>query len=327
MANTLRIVSSILTLLIACSFTFQKVDSKSVIVEDKIGQINNIFSSMHIDDIGVRMGVIKGYGQALAQEFFDEKNDIKVNFEMLMIDDKETKLLLTYQSNKTSLENYYIDLFEGQSSINLIVQGKHKKLKSVGWGSRYYNSKENKVFEALSFESIKEFAGKSVQLEIEDLTIYKERKTEYKEALWGLDFYIDQSAILGRESVNINKEFEFKGQTYKIIRMEFSPLETRLILTGSDILNIQDEIKNQYHVMSQLEYQFLTARKRVNGYGYTFDNSKSGVLLIANGERIVPIFSKGEVPSELGEQVLVFGPVYEQAGLTLQVGDSIKIPL
>lgn len=318
------VLLSLITALLAISFTSKNVDSKSV-SDVEIEQVNNIFASMHIDDIGVRTAITNDYGQKLDQEFIDKKNDIKVYFNVLMTDEKETKLLLTYQSDKKSLENYYIDLFEGESSINLFVEGKYiKSLDDIGWGSRYYDRKENKVIEALSFESIKEFSGKDSRLEIEDITIYEEKNRDSVEALWKLDFKIKQSAILNRESVDVHKEFNFEGETYKITRIEFSPLETRIVLKGSDISNIDG-----YEVLSELESQFLSARKieAEKGYGYSVDYTKSGVFLNSNGKNIDPIFSKGEIPTDPGEYALVFGPVNERHGLILQVGDSIKIPL
>lgn len=58
---------------------------------------------------------------------------------------------------------------------------------------------------------------KSIGLEIKDLTIYEDRKPKFKEASWKLNLKLEQSAILERTSEDINKEFDFKGRTCKII--------------------------------------------------------------------------------------------------------------
>ncbi|AVR00977.1 DUF4179 domain-containing protein [Oceanobacillus sp. M65] len=289
---------------------------------------NKIFTSEHIDDTGVRMAVISGKGQALDQTFYDKKYDITVHFDRVLTDDKETKLLLTYQSEETNLENHYIDLFEGVSSINLIVEsGQKVPLDNVGWGSSYYDSKENKITEALSFASIKEYADQEIRLEIENLTIWNDSGMESLQTTWPLEFKLKPSAVSDRETVEVNKEFTFKGETYNIKQVEFSDLETRVVVTGSDTKLLTDESGMQYRVMSKLEHQFLNARKNSKEYGYSVDDEKSGVFLQSANEKIDPIFSKGEVEGAEDEYVMTFAPVEDRQGSILEVGEEIKIPL
>lgn len=289
---------------------------------------NKIFTSEHIDDTGVRMAVISGKGQALDQTFYDKKYDITVHFDRVLTDDKETKLLLTYQSEETNLENHYIDLFEGVSSINLIVEsGQKVPLDNVGWGSSYYESKENKITEALSFASIKEYADQEIRLEIENLTIWNDSGMESLQTTWPLEFKLKPSAVSDRETVEVNKEFTFKGETYNIKQVEFSDLETRVVVTGSDTKLLTDESGMQYRVMSKLEHQFLNARKNSKEYGYSVDDEKSGVFLQSANEKIDPIFSKGEVEGAEDEYVMTFAPVEDRQGSILEVGEEIKIPL
>ncbi|HWJ80095.1 MAG TPA: DUF4179 domain-containing protein, partial [Niallia sp.] len=311
----------IVCLIIILTFSFTPAFAVIQKVYDKI------FSSKHIDDAGVKTAINQGYGQALDQTFYDEKHDIKVHFEMIVMDDKETKLLLTYQSEKTNLENYYLDIFEGNTSINLIVGKKHKKLKNVGWGSRYYDSKENKVAEAESFESIKEFEGQDIRLEIENITIYDDNKASTVQTIWPLSFKLDKSAISKRKTVEINKNFSFEGETYKIKKVELSALETRVIVTGSDTKLYTDENGMQYKVMSKLENKFLNARKIDKKYGYIVDNNKSGVFLKSAGKKVVPIFSKGEIEGEKDEYIMIFAPIKDPQDCILEIGDDIKIPM
>jgi hypothetical protein len=288
--------------------------------------IDKIFSSEY--DTGVRTAINGGHGQAVDQTFYDKKHDITVHFESVMTDDKETKLLFTYQSKKTNLKNYYVDIFEGESSINLIVEnGQKKSLDNVGWGSRYYDSKENKVAEALSFESIKEYEGQDIRLEIENLTIYDDNGTSTVQTIWPLDFKLDKSAVSERETVEINKEFTFEKETYKIKQVEFSALETRVVVTGSDTKILTDESGMQYRLVSKLEHKFLHARKIDKEDGYIVDNKKSGVFLKSAGEKVDPIFSKGEVEGAEDEYIMVFAPVKDRKNCILEVGDDIKIPL
>ncbi|WLD94655.1 hypothetical protein [Alkalihalobacillus sp. AL-G] len=287
----------------------------------------NIFSSKHIDDIGVRTAIKMGHGQILDQTFYDKTQDIRVNFERVMTDDKETKLLLTFQSKKTDLKNYYLDIFEGKTSINLIA-GNHKvELDNVGWGSRYYNRKENLVAEALSFESIKEYTGQDIRLEIQDLTIYDGNGSGRVQTDWPLEFKVDQSAILERETIEINKEFTFKNITYTIRQVEFSALETRVVVTGPDTRLLTDENGVQYQVKSKLELQYLNARKIDEEFGYIVDGKKSGVFLRSSGARVDPIFSKGEMQGADDEYIMVFAPVKDREDCILLIGDDIKIPL
>ncbi|MES9684687.1 DUF4179 domain-containing protein, partial [Gottfriedia acidiceleris] len=179
---------------------------------------DKVFSSSHIDDSGVRAAINLGKHQSINHTYFDKANDITVHFEGVMTDDKETKLLLTYKSKTKNLKNYYIDIFEGDSSINLAVGNDAKmKLKNVGWGSRYYVSKENKVVEALS--------------EIENITIYGDKKNGMVPAIWNLNFKLAKSAISERKTVEVNKNLTFKDITYKIKKVEFSTLETRVAVT------------------------------------------------------------------------------------------------
>ena len=289
---------------------------------------DKLFSSQHIDDIGVRTALDMGYGKSIGQSYYDKEHDITVRFEKIMTDDKETKLLLTYQSDTTDLENYYIDLFEGYSSINLIVADKEKtKLNTVGWGSRYYDAKENKVAEALSFQSIKPYEGKQIRLEVEDLTIYDKNSSSKVEAVWPLDFKLDASAVSERESVNLDEDFTFENITYHIKRVEFSALETRVVVTGKDTKIMTDEDGMRYEVMSELEKQFLNARKIDEEDGYIVDEEKSGVFLRSDGQRVDPIFSKGEVQGEDDEYVMVFAPVKNRHDCVLEVGENSKIPL
>ncbi len=308
-------------LIIVSALTFTPVLAAIQEVYDKI------FSSQHIDDTGVRTAVKSGQGQVLDQTFYDKKHDITVHFDRVLTDDKETKLLLTYQSEKTDLKNYYIDLFEGVSSINLIVGNEKRKLDNVGWGSRYYDSKENKVAKALSFESIKEYEGKDIRLEIEKLTIWKDSGRGSVQTTWPLEFKLKSSAVSERITVEVNKEFTFKGETYSIKRVEFSELETRVVVTGSDTKILTTESGMKYEVMSKLEHQYLNARKNSKEYGYSVDDKKTGVFLRSSGERVDPIFSKGEVESAEDEYVMIFAPVKDRQDCILEVGEKIKIPL
>ncbi|MDF2791910.1 MAG: hypothetical protein K0S80_5012 [Neobacillus sp.] len=292
------------------------------------GVYDKIFSSKHIDDTGVRTAINEGHGQAVDQTFYDKKHDITVHFESVMTDDKETKLLLTFQSKKTNLKNYYLDLFEGVSSIHLIAGKAKKKLDNVGWGSRYYDRKENKVAEALSFESIKEYGGQDIRLEIENLTIYDNNGTGKVETIWPLSFKLDQSAISERETIKLNKEFIFEKETYKIKQVEFSALETRVVVAIPPDKNpLMGKDGDPGRVMSKLEHKFLHARKVDKELGYIVDDKKSGVFLKSAGEKVVPIFSKGEVEGAQDEYIMIFAPVKDQQDCILEVGDEIKIPL
>jgi hypothetical protein len=287
---------------------------------------DKLFSSEHIDDKGVRMAVHAGQGQVLDQSFHDEKNGITVHFQSVMTDDKETKLLFTYQSEKTDLENYYVDIFEGKSSIYLITNDQKVKLDNVGWGSRYYDQKENKVAEALSFESVKNFEGQDIRLEIENLTIYTETKTDSIETIWPLEFKLDESAVSNREIVILNKEFTFNNEAYVIKQVEFSEMETRVVVTGSDTKLITENGMT-YRVMSKLEHQYLNARKVDKERGYYVDYSKPGVFLSSAGEKADPIFSKGEVEGGKDEYIMTFAPVKERDNCVLEVGEDLSITL
>ncbi|MFZ3579211.1 DUF4179 domain-containing protein [Virgibacillus sp. DJP39] len=291
------------------------------------GLYDKIFSSEHIDDTGVRTAIHKGLGQPVDQTYYDEEHDITVHFESVMTDDKETKLLLTYQSDSTDLKNYYIDLFEGVSSIQLVTEnGQRRTLDNVGWGSEYYDSEKNKKAEALSFESIKEYEGQKIRLEIKNLTIWGNERGSV-ETTWPLEFKLDESATSDRETVKVNKEFTFKNETYTIKQVEFSGLETRVVVSGSDIKPHIDENGNRYHVLSKLEHHFLNARKNDKKFGYIVDEGKSGVFLESAGEKVVPIFSKGEVEGAADEYVMIFAPVKDSKNSFLKVGEDIKIPL
>jgi hypothetical protein len=289
---------------------------------------DKIFSSKHIDDTGLRTAINFGQSQSLNQTFYDKNNDITVLFDSVLTDDKETKLLFTYQSKKTNLKNYYVDIFEGVSSINLIVGGSKKiPLDNVGWGSRYYKSKENKVAEAESFESIKQYEGQELRLEIKNLTIYENGKTRSVKTIWPLSFKLDKSAVSERETVEINKEFDFENERYKIKEVEFSTFETRLVIAGTDTKLFTDENGEQYKGMSKLEKKLLAARKFDKEHGYTVDEKKSGVFLKSDGEKVEPIFSKGEVEGEDDEYLMIFAPVKNRQDCILEVGEDIKISL
>jgi hypothetical protein len=310
-------------LLIASTLTFTPVIAAIQEVYDKI------FSSKHIDDSGVRNAVLSGDGQILDQTYIDEEHDITVHFERLLTDDKETKLLLTYQSEKTDLKDYYIDLFEGVSSINLEDGNEKRKLENVGWGSRYYDSKENKVVSALSFESLKEYEGKDIRLEIDQLTIYKDNVRDSVETTWPLEFTIKPAAVSERRTVELNKTFTYKRETYTVRRVEFSKLETRVVVTGSDTGDPTDKSGKVYNVMSKLERQFLHSRKNSKEYGYSVDDKKSGVFIKAGGKKVDPIFSKGEVDGSNDEYIMTFAPipVKNQKDCILEVDDAVVIPL
>ncbi|KRF58281.1 hypothetical protein ASG99_27495 [Bacillus sp. Soil768D1] len=314
-------IAAAVCLIVVSTLTFTPVLAAIQEVYDKI------FSSKHIDDTGVRTAIDLGHGQAVDQTFYDEKHDITVHFESVMMDDKETKLLLTYQSKKTNLKNFYIDLFEGVSSIYLIVGDERKKLDNVGWGSSYYDSKENKMAEALSFESIKKYEGQDIRLEIENLTIWNDSGMDSVQTTWPLDFKLDKSAISERETVAVNKDFVFEKVTYKIKQVEFSALETRVVVTGNDTKLMKDETGMKYRVMSKLEHQFLNARRVDEEDGYVVNHKKSGVFLRSAGEKIEPVFSKGEVEGEDDEYIMIFAPVKDPQDCILEVGNKIKIPL
>lgn len=289
---------------------------------------DKIFSSKHIDDTGLKIAMNQGLGQPLNQTYYDEKLDITVHFQSVLTDDKETKLLLTYESEKTNLENYSIDNFEGYSTIYLQVENERKKLDVIGWGSRYYDKKENKVAEALSFDSIKEYENKSITLEIENLTIYGKERNSKAETIWPLTFKLQPTATSDRETIAVNKQFTFDQQTYQIKQVEFSEHETRVVITGSDTKLQTDEVTGeQYRIMSRLEHQFLNSRKFDKQYGYVVVPGKSGVFLRSAGEQVEPIFNKGEIEGEKDEYLMIFAPVKDRKDTVLEVGEEIKIPL
>jgi hypothetical protein len=289
---------------------------------------DKIFSSKHIDDNGLKIAMNQGLGQSINQTYYDEKLDISVHFQSVLTDDKETKLLVTYESDKTNLKNYSIDNFEGYSSIYLQDENDRKKLGVIGWGSRYYDEKENKVAEALSFDSIKDYANKSVTLEIENLTIDEKEGNRKAETIWPLTFTLQPSAISDRETIVVNKSFTFKQQTYQIKQVEFSAFETRVVITGTDTKIQTDEVTGeQYRMTSQLENQFLNSKKFDKKYGYIVAPGKSGVFLRSAGEQVEPIFNKGEVEGEKDEYLMIFAPVKDRNDTVLEVGEEIKIPL
>ncbi|MFB6465446.1 DUF4179 domain-containing protein [Cytobacillus sp. Hz8] len=315
-------IAAVICLITVSTLTFTPVLAAIQATFDKI------FSSKQIDDTGLRMAINEGHGQVLNQIYIDKIHDITVHFDSILTDDKETKLLLTFKSNKTNLKNYYVDIFEGASTINLITSdGEKKKLENVGWGSRHYDRDENKVAEALSFASIKEFEGKDIQLEIENLTIYSNNSSSKLETIWPIHFKLDKTAVSDRETINLNKTFSFEGQSYKIKQIEFSAMETRIVVSGTDTKLITDSDGEKYHVMSKLENQFLNARKFDKKLGYIVDEKKSGVFLRSTGKRVEPIFSKGEVQGADDEYIMFFAPVTNRQDCILEIGNDIKIPL
>ncbi|SFB11752.1 MULTISPECIES: DUF4179 domain-containing protein [unclassified Bacillus (in: firmicutes)] len=315
-------IAAAVCLIAVSTFTFTPAFAAIQEMYDKL------FSSEHIDDKGLKSALDLGIGQFINQTYYDKEHDITVQFQNVLTDDKETKLLLTYRSEGTDLKNYYIDNFEGDSKINLILQdGKKISLDNVGWGSRYYDSKENKVAKALSFESIKEYEGQDIRLEIENLTIYEEQKSKKVETVWPVHFKLDPSATSDRETLVLNTEFTFQGETYTIKQVEFSDLETRVVVTGSDTKLLKDENGMEYKVRSKLESQYMNARMIDKQKGYIVDEKKSGVFLKSAGEKVEPIFNKGEVEGEMDEYLMIFAPVKNKADCMLEIGDDIKIPL
>ncbi|TFJ93133.1 hypothetical protein [Lentibacillus salicampi] len=323
MKKIISFISLIMVLAIGSVLVFTSL-------EDTQEVNDTFFSSQHIDDTGVRMAVKSGKGQVLDQTFYDKEHDIKVQFKRILTDDKETKLLLTYHSKKTNLKNYYIDLWEGVSKINLIENNffgdEKKSLENVGWGSRYYSETENKVYEALSFGSVKEYEGKNIRLEIEDLTIWKNSGNGSVQTTWPLEFKLKPSATFNRKTVKANKEFTFKGETYNIKKVEFSALETRVVATGSDITTYTDESGTLYEKRSKLEELFFNPRESGKEYGYRANTNKTGVFLKSAGKKVVPIYSKEEVHDKDNYE-MVFAPVKNRQNLLLEVGKDIEIPL
>lgn len=83
-----------------------------------------------------------------------------------------------------------------------------------------------------------------------------------------------------------------------------------------------------YLIVFKLEHQFLHARKNDKEFGYIVDEGKSGVFLVESaGEKVVPIFSKGEVESADDEYIMNFAPVKNRQDTVLEVGDDVRIPL
>lgn len=288
---------------------------------------SKIFESDYIDDPGLKAVLKDGHGQAITQTYYDEKNDITVNFENVITDNAETKLLLTFESDTKDLSTYHIDIFEGSSKMFLRTEdGQRKELDNIGWGSRHYVKEENKVATALSFDSIKEYEGQTISLEIEDITIWTEESMDEVRTVWPVAFTLDKSYITDRETVLLNKEFTFQNETYTLERVDYSELETRLVFKGSDMI-YTDEEGNQFDYMSKLEHQFLNAREFGENTGYTVAEGKSGVFLNSAGVRVDPNFSKHESEKELGELILVFAPVEDRTNTVLEIGEELKIPL
>ncbi|OCA90465.1 hypothetical protein A8F94_00815 [Bacillus sp. FJAT-27225] len=319
-------IAAAVCLIAVSAFTFTPAMAAIQDIYDKL------FSN--VDDIGVKAALEQGLGQDADQTYYDEANDITVHLDKVMTDDKETMLLLTYQSGKTNLENLYVDLFEGKSKIYLVGKNNQAKLlKNVGWGSSYYDKKENKRAVALSIESLKHYQGQEVRLMIENLTIWGEDTTHknYGKAfatVWPLGFKLDQSAVSEREIVALNKEFTFEGITYTIKQVEYTGIETRIVVTGADTKPQVDKDGNVYTTKSKLELQLLNARKIDKKSGYLVNESKvnEGVFLKSGGERVDPNFVKGEM-YEGDDYIMVFAPVKDRTNVVLEVGQDIKIPL
>ncbi|TXC92675.1 DUF4179 domain-containing protein [Metabacillus litoralis] len=288
---------------------------------------DKIFESEKIDDPGLKAVLKDGHGQALSQTYFDKKNDITVHFENVITDSSETKLLVTFESETTNLKNYAIDLFEGDSKMYVVTaNGERKELDNIGWGSRHYDKKENKVSTALSIDSIKKYENQQISLEIENITIWSDTGRDKLETVWPVSFTLDKSYISNVETVVLNKEFSYDNETYKIEQVEYSELETRLVISGSDMIYI-DEFGEEFQTKSKLELQFLNARKINPGSGYTVAEGKSGVFLRESSKKIDPNFSKGEVDSELGKFLMIFAPVKDRSNVVLEIGEELKIPL
>lgn len=290
-------------------------------------EVDSLFTSRHIDDAGVRTAVKLGEGQVLNQTFYDFPHDITVHFNRIMTDDKETKLLLTYQSKTMNLKNTYLDIFEGNTSVTLLDGKDYMKMHFVGWGSRYYDPKKNRVAEALSFEPIKQYKGQDIHLEINNLTIYDDKTTGTVQTTWPLIFRLKPSAVFDRKTVNVNTLFHYKNEVYKIKQVEFSPFETRVLISGSDNFLVKNEDGDVYHMMSKLQSQYLHPRETRKTYGYTVNYKKSGVYLISAGQKADPIYSKGEIVGPEGELVLTYAPVKDPHDCLLEIENDTKIPL
>jgi hypothetical protein len=291
---------------------------------------DKVFNSQHIDDVGLKMALTEGIGQSINQTYYDKAHDITVQFQSIMTDDKETKLLITYQSETTNLKNYYVDNFEGHSKIFIVDGTTKKELHNVGWGSKYYDKKQNKVAKALSFDSIKPYAGQIIHLQIENLTRYdNQNNTSHKiETVWPVRFKLDETGVAeDRETLDLNNEFSFEGETYQINSVEFSEFETRVTVTGTDTGPYVDENGEQFDVMSKLENQLLNARKFDKELGYIVAEGKSGVFLKSAGEKVIPVFNKNEIPGPFGQYIMVFAPVKDRGDVVLEVGEEIKIDI
>jgi hypothetical protein len=72
--------------------------------------------------------------------------------------------------------------------------------------------------EAESFESIKQYKGHELRIEIKNLTIYENGKTRSVKTIWPLRFRLDKSAISERETVETIKSLILKMKDTKLKR-------------------------------------------------------------------------------------------------------------
>ncbi len=75
------------------------------------------------------------------------------------------------------------------------ANGERKELDNIGWGSRHYDKKENKVSTALSIDSIKKYENQQISLEIENITIWSDTGKDKLETVWPVSFTLDKSYI------------------------------------------------------------------------------------------------------------------------------------
>lgn len=172
------------------------------------------------EEEGLRNALSLGLGQLVNQSVTNQ--NVTINLDGIVSDGNRTVLLLSANSDSVNLERVDLDLYPNVIDIN------GKEIEGGMSNSSYYDKKKNQATYLIDIWDTKKYAGQLLSLHIKNLT--PSINEVYLKGEWNFSVTIPdfESVKNLTTEVKIKTHFEYKGTTYNLNKIIFTPFKTTI---------------------------------------------------------------------------------------------------
>jgi hypothetical protein len=179
------------------------------------------------EEEGLRNALSLGLGQLVNQSVTNQ--NVTINLDGIVSDGNRTVLLLSANSDSVNLKEANLDLYPNEKNKKIEINGKQIE---GGMGNSFsYDEKKNQAIYIIDIWDTKKYAGQLLSLRIENLETSD--NAIYLKGEWNFNVTLPDLAAVKKltTEVEIKAHFKYKGTTYNLNKIVFTPFETTIFGT------------------------------------------------------------------------------------------------